>query len=95
MFIIFLKFSTNKSAAKQHMEGHNAWLKKGFDEGIFALSGSITSDSKGGMILAQNVSIDEIESRLADDPFVQNNVVETEINEIAPSKANDQFAFLL
>lgn len=32
MFIVLLKFSDNKEQAGQFMEGHNAWLKRGFDE---------------------------------------------------------------
>ena len=33
MFIVLLKFSANKTKAAQFMEGHKAWLKRGFDDG--------------------------------------------------------------
>lgn len=39
MFIIQLKFSTNKANASQFMDGHNAWLKDGFAKGTFLLAG--------------------------------------------------------
>ena len=32
MFIVLLKFSDNKGKASQFMEGHNEWIKRGFDE---------------------------------------------------------------
>ena len=41
MFIVLLKFSENRVNAKMHMEKHNAWIKKGFDDGVFLLVGSI------------------------------------------------------
>jgi len=41
MFLVLLKFSDNKAQAAKHMAGHNAWIQRGFDEGIFALVGSL------------------------------------------------------
>ena len=41
MHIIFLKFSANKSQASELMDAHKAWLKRGFDDGVFLLAGSL------------------------------------------------------
>jgi uncharacterized protein YciI len=41
MFIVILGFSANKAQAGKFMEGHKSWLQRGFDEGVFLLSGSI------------------------------------------------------
>ena len=41
MFIILLKFSENKSKAGDHMDGHNQWIKQGFEDGVFLLAGSL------------------------------------------------------
>ena len=41
MFIVLLKFSSNKANAAQWMEGHKAWLQRGFDDGVFMLAGSL------------------------------------------------------
>ena len=42
MFFVTLTFGANRQAAGQHMEGHKAWLKRGFDDGIFLVAGSLT-----------------------------------------------------
>lgn len=94
MFIVFLKFSENKANAGEFMEGHNAWLKKGFDDGAFLLAGSLQPKAGGG-ILAQAGSREEIEARVALDPFVAENVVSAEIHELTPAKADDRLSFLL
>lgn len=35
MFMVLLRFSDNKSQASQLMDGHNAWIARGFDDGVF------------------------------------------------------------
>ena len=94
MFIVFLRFSDNKASAGSLMDGHNAWLKQGFDDGVFLLAGSL-QPSAGGGILAQGASREEIEARVALDPFVAENVVSAEIHELTPSKADQRLSFLL
>ena len=93
MFIVLLKFSANKSRAGQFMDGHNAWLKRGFEDGIFLLAGSL-QPSLGGGILAHNTSRAELQIRVNDDPFVAEDVVRAEIIEIAPSRTDARLAFL-
>jgi uncharacterized protein YciI len=94
MFVVQLKFSANKAKAPAFMDGHKAWLKRGFDDGIFLLSGNL-QPQLGGAIVAHNVSRDALQSRVADDPFVAEGVVSAEIIEIAPSKADERLTFLL
>lgn len=94
MFIVLLKFSDNKSQASQFMEGHNEWIKRGFDDGIFLLVGSL-QPSLGGGIVAHNTSLSDLQSRVNSDPFVAENVVSAEILEITPSKADERLKFLL
>jgi len=94
MFIVLLKFSDNKAAASQHMEGHKAWLKQGFDDGVFLLAGSLQPNLGGG-ILAHNASLSELQQRVNDDPFVAENAVDAEIIELAAAKADERLSFLL
>ena len=94
MFIVLLKFSGNKDQAGQHMEGHNEWIKRGFDDGVFLLAGSL-QPKLGGAIVAQNTSLSALQGRLNDDPFVAKNVVSAEILEITPSRADQRLNFLL
>lgn len=93
MFVVILKFSANKAKAPALMEGHNAWLKRGFDAGIFLLSGSI-QPSAGGVVLVHNSSRADLETRVQQDPFVVEDVVTADILEIAPGRTDDRLAFL-
>ena len=94
MFVVFLKFSDNKSQAGQYMDGHNAWVQRGFDEDVFLLAGSLQPNLGGG-IVAHNATLLELENRVKNDPFVANNIVSAEIMEITPSKADERLSFLL
>ncbi|MBS9715786.1 YciI family protein [Pseudohalocynthiibacter aestuariivivens] len=93
MFVILLKFSDYKSRAGQFMQGHNEWVKRGFDDGVFSLVGSLQPNLGGG-ILAHNTSLPDLERRVQEDPFVAENIVTAEILEITPSRTSKQLAFL-
>ena len=94
MFIVLLKFSGNKSQAGQFMEGHKEWIKRGFDDGVFLLAGSLQPNLGGGVV-AHNTTLSDLQSRVKDDPFVAEDVVVAEILEITPSKADERLKFLL
>ena len=94
MFIVLLKFSANKSQASQFMEGHKAWIQRGFDEGVFLSVGSLQPNLGGG-IVAHNTSLPDLQRRVKDDPFVGENVVSAEILEITLSQADERLKFLL
>ena len=94
MFIVLLKFSDNKGNASQFMEGHKEWLKRGFDDGVFLLAGSL-QPNLGGAIVAHDTSRSDLESRVDADPFVAEKVVEAEILEISPARADERLSFLL
>ncbi len=94
MFIVLLKFSGNKGQASQFMESHKAWIKRGVDDGVFLLVGSLQPNMGGG-IVAHNTSLSALQSRVDDDPFVTENVVRAEILEITPSQADERLKFLL
>ncbi len=94
MFIVLLKFSSNKAQAKQFMEGHSEWIKRGFSDGVFVLVGSL-QPNLGGAIVAHNTTLSDLQSRVNQDPFVVETVVNAEILEITPSKADERLKFLL
>jgi len=94
MFIILLKFSDNKGQAGQVMDGHNAWIKRGFDDGVFLLVGGL-QPSLGGGILAHNTTLEDLQARVNEDPFVRENVVRAEIIEMKPARADERLQFLL
>jgi uncharacterized protein YciI len=94
MFVVLLKFSENKAQASQFMEGHKEWIKRGFDDGVFLLVGSLQPNSGGGIVV-HNTSLSDLQNRVNNDPFVAENIVTAEILEIAPSKADERLTFLL
>ena len=94
MFVVLLKFSENKARAGSLMEAHNAWIKRGFDDGVFLLVGSL-QPNLGGSILAHDTSLPGLEARVNEDPFVAENVVSAEILEISPKKADERLSFLV
>jgi uncharacterized protein YciI len=93
MFIVTLRFSNNKARAREFMAGHNDWIRRGFDDGVFLLTGSL-QPNQGGGIIAHNTSLPELQARVNDDPFVAQDVVSAEIIEIAPSKVDERLKFM-
>jgi len=94
MFLILLRFAANRGNASQFMAGHNEWIKRGFDDGVFLLTGSLRP-SLGGGILAHQISLADLQSRLTADPFIAHGVVTAEILDIAPSRTDARLSFLL
>jgi uncharacterized protein YciI len=94
MFIVLLKFSSNKGLAGQLMDAHNAWLKRGFEDGVFLLAGSL-QPKLGGAILAHQTTVEQLRTRVFADPFVEADVVAAEILEVSPSKVAESMAFLM
>ena len=94
MFVVLLKFASNEGRARQLMESHQKWLQRGFDDGVFLLSGSL-QPQLGGAIVAHGTSLSDLRDRVNDDPFVAEQVVSAEILEITPSRADERLKFLL
>lgn len=94
MFIVLLRFTGNKGRAAQFMDGHKAWIERGFEDGVFLLTGSLQTNLGGG-IIAHNVSLPDLQSRVNDDPFVAQKIVSAEIFEITPSRTDERLGFLL
>jgi uncharacterized protein YciI len=94
VFIVLLKFSKNKSKAAEYMNGHNNWVNRGFDDGVFLMTGTL-QPSRGGVIVGHRTSLAELQTRVKEDPFVAQQVVETEIFEIGVSRADPRLNFVL
>ncbi len=94
MFIVLLKFSDNKDLAAEFMPGHKDWIKRGFDDGVFLVVGSL-KPNRGGGIIAYNTSLEELQRRVNKDPFIVENIVTAEILEISANQADERLKFLL
>lgn len=94
MFIVLLRFSNARSRASELMPGHNDWIRRGLQDGVFLLVGSL-QPSLGGAVLAHDVTRAALLERISQDPFVVHDVVQAEIFEVSPSKTDARLAFLL
>ncbi|VAW52450.1 hypothetical protein MNBD_GAMMA05-1073 [hydrothermal vent metagenome] len=94
MFIILLKFSDNKSKAPEFMQGHKDWIKRGFDESLFLISGSI-KPNMGGCIIAHNTSQEKLQQYVNEDPFVARNIVTAQVLVISANQVDKRLNFLL
>jgi uncharacterized protein YciI len=92
VFVIFLRFAENRHRAGDHMRGHNDWIRRGVDDAVFLLVGSV-SGGQGGAIFAHGVTRAEIQEWLEADPFVAERVVAPEIIEIEPNLVEHRLAF--
>ncbi|MBB1250652.1 YciI family protein [Rhizobium sp. G21] len=93
MFVVFLKFSADRSRAGALLDGHNDWLRRGFDQGLLMMAGSL-QPNLGGALIAAGGDRAVIEAFVAEDPFVAEGVVEIEIYEVAPKRFDERLAFL-
>lgn len=94
MIIVLLKFSDNRNQAGEFMEAHKAWIRQGFDDGVFLLVGSL-KPQLGGAILVHDTPLPDLRERVSRDPFVIEGVVVPEFIELAPARVDQRLGFLL
>ncbi len=93
MYVVLLKFAENKSKAPEFMAEHKEWIKKGIDDNLIFLVGSLTPNL-GGTVFFGNLPRENVDEYVSKDPFVQQNIVKTEIIEIAVNKTIKELEFL-
>lgn len=93
MYVVLLRFSGAKAKAAEFMEGHKAWIKRGFDDGVFVMTGTV-QPNQGGLVMAANTSREDLEARVGADPFVVQGVVTAEILEVALGRADERLDWL-
>jgi uncharacterized protein YciI len=94
MFLVVLRLSNAKSRAGELMQAHNEWIKRGFADGVLLLAGSL-QPGLGGVVIADRITRADLEQRLQSDPFIAHDVVNVDLLEVSPSKADPRLAFLL
>lgn len=93
MYVIVLKLTERKDRAGEFMEAHRDWIRRGFDDGLLLLVGTIRP-GLGGLLLAQCPSRSELEERVAADPFVAQGIAVAEILDVGPSRVDERLALL-
>ncbi|MCC9621298.1 YciI family protein [Thalassospira sp. MA62] len=87
MFVVSVNYKAPLDQVDVHIEGHLAWLKSGFDQGMFlAAGGKVPRD--GGMILARG-DRKALEAELKNDPFNQHDLADYVITEFDPALVAD------
>ena len=76
------------------MKAHNDWIAEHVNSGNFLMVGTL-EPKQGGCILANTENRETIETVIAQDPFITENIVTAEILEISPSRVNERLNFLL
>lgn len=81
MFILSLTYIAPPADADMHMDAHMAWVRAGYDQGLFLASGRKIPRT-GGVILARGERA-ALEAMCAADPFTIHGIAEYEITETA------------
>lgn len=94
VYLVLLRFSMNRARAKELMASHNEWIARGLAEGFFLIVGALPP-GLGGALVASGLGRQALDARLAEDPFVANDVVTVEVVEVSPVKTDPRLSFLL
>lgn len=77
-YIVILKYIKPLEFVDAEIENHVKWLKRGYEDGAFIASGRQVP-RVGGVIIAKSSNLDELQSRLKEDPFQKAGVVEVQV----------------
>lgn len=93
MFIILLTYTKPLDQVEQHLSDHKAWVKQGFDDGIFILSGG-QRPRTGGALLALGDDRATLQARADLDPFVLAGVATAQVIEFIPSTLDERLDWI-
>jgi uncharacterized protein YciI len=93
MFILLLTYTKPLDDVDRWLDEHRAWVKQGFDDGVFVLAGG-QRPRVGGAILAIGESKADLEDRAAQDPFVRHGVATTQVIEVRPTAVDGRIGLL-
>lgn len=94
MFVVVLTYRVDLARVDEALQDHIAWLDRQYADGVFLASGPRVPRT-GGVILAGNLPADELERRLAEDPFRRQGLAEYAVTEFVPSRAAEGLHQLL
>lgn len=90
IFIIDLTYVASLSDIDANIPAHLDYLNEGYKAGVFLASGR-KEPRTGGIIIATDTSMAEVQTRTASDPFVQKKMATVKITEFHPSKGAPDF----
>ena len=90
IFIAILTYKKPLEEVSKFRPAHFDFLDIYYKAGKFIASGRQTS-LKGGVIIANNVTEEELKNILKEDPFHKNELADYEIIEFTPAKYAEEF----
>ncbi|WP_421902454.1 YciI family protein [Maridesulfovibrio sp.] len=93
MYILNLRYIKPLENIDALLEEHIKFLEKYYAEGIFFASGRKVPRT-GGVILAKNIDLEELEKAINEDPFKREGVAEYEIIQFIPTMMADGYEIL-
>ncbi|MDI6099458.1 YciI family protein [Actinoplanes sp. NEAU-A12] len=94
MFVVVLTYRADLARVDEALQDHIAWLDRQYADGVFIASGRRVP-RVGGVILAGGLSAEDLERRLAEDPFRRLGLAEYAVTEFVASRAAAGFERLL
>lgn len=88
--LILINYVVPLDEVDQHMKPHIDWLERGYDEGLFLMSGR-RNPRTGGVIVCRGHKA-EVEAFAASDPFVTSGAATIEVIEFNASWAAEAVA---
>jgi len=85
MFAVILEYKKPIEEVEKHTVAHRAFLDEFYAKGILVMSGRQTS-AKGGVIIANAASREQVEDIFSQDPFSVEGVAEYQFYEFTPNK---------
>ncbi|ACS80443.1 YciI family protein [Maridesulfovibrio salexigens] len=93
MYILNLNYIKPLENIDALLEEHIKFLKKHYENGTFIASGRKVPRT-GGIILARNIDLEQLEKTINEDPFKREGVAEYEIIEFIPTMMADGYEIL-
>ena len=90
MFIVKVHYLKPIEAVEKYLVEHRAFLDKGYAKNFFLASGP-QNPRVGGIIVSQLTDKKQLESFLAQDPFLVNGIASYEYIEFTPVKFHKHF----
>ncbi|MFW5499090.1 MULTISPECIES: YciI family protein [unclassified Maridesulfovibrio] len=93
MYILNLNYIKPLENIDALLEEHIKFLEKHYENGTFIASGRKVPRT-GGIILARNIDLEQLEKTINEDPFKREGVAEYEIIEFIPTIMADGYEIL-
>ncbi|NDV26348.1 YciI family protein [Desulfovibrio sp. JC010] len=93
MYILNLNYIKPLEDIDSLLDEHIEYLEKYYSEGIFITSGRKIPRT-GGVILANNISLEKLDEIINEDPFKREGVAEYEIIHFTPTMMADGYEIL-